>query len=99
MGAIGVKGSHTAAAKMENVFPNDEDAENLMYLQGNASTTLQKPVIEFTASASKQRNGTGHLSKLPTTIGLGEIEYAMEWCSKVQNNVLGGILPTCTLVC
>ncbi len=33
IGVIGVKGSHTAAAKIENVFPNDEDDENLMYLQ------------------------------------------------------------------
>lgn len=38
IGAIGVKGNHTAAAKMENVFPNDEDDENLMYLQRKQAT-------------------------------------------------------------
>ncbi len=36
MGVIGLKRSHTAAARMYNVFPNDEDEANLMYLQSAA---------------------------------------------------------------
>jgi len=36
MGVIGLNRSHTAAARMYNVFPNDEDEANLMYLQSAA---------------------------------------------------------------
>ena len=42
IGVIGVKGNHTAAAKIENVFPNDEDDENLMYLQSVGYTLVSR---------------------------------------------------------
>ena len=51
IGVIGVKGSHTAAAKIENVFPNDEDDENLMYLQSRVYTS-------FTVLQSHQINAS-----------------------------------------
>ena len=52
IGAIGVKGNHTAAAKMENVFPNDEDDENLMYLQKKQATALNMTPITKQGNAS-----------------------------------------------